>query len=90
MRVPRVVRTVDPAPTLLTWRLPAPPALDGTSLVPLVVDAPAKGWPIDNVSRSLVRSGAAVRLRSGPYLYVKAAALYDVAQDPGEGRHVGA
>jgi tetratricopeptide (TPR) repeat protein len=91
VRVPAIVRSVDLAPTLLDLvGLPAPPGLDGASLVPLMVGASREGpgpAPIENVSlRSKYGLAPLFALRSGPYLFVKAprSELYDVAQDPQE------
>ena len=91
VRVPQVVRSADVVPTLLDLvGLPAPPALDGTSLVPLMVGRAREGpgpAPIENVSlRPKYGLAPLFALRSGPYLYIKAprSELYDVAQDPQE------
>ena len=91
VRVPAIVRSVDLMPTLLDLvGLPAPPGLDGASLVPLMVGRSREGpgpAPIENVSlRSKYGLAPLFALRSGPYLFVKAprSELYDVAQDPQE------
>jgi arylsulfatase A-like enzyme/predicted negative regulator of RcsB-dependent stress response len=91
VRVPAIVRSVDLAPTLLDLvGLPAPPGLDGASLVPLMVGSRREGpgpAPIENVSlRPKYGLAPLFALRSGPYLFVKAprSELYDVAQDPQE------
>jgi choline-sulfatase len=91
VRVPAVVRTLDLAPTLLDLvGLPLPAALDGVSLVPLMVGRSREGpgpAAIENVSlRSKYGLAPLFALRSGPHLYVKAPRpeLYDSLQDPQE------
>jgi predicted Zn-dependent protease len=91
VRVAPVVRTVDLAPTLLDLvGLPALPASDGVSLVPLMVGSTKEGpgpAAMENLSlRSKYGLAPLFALRSGPHLYVKAPRpeLYDTAQDPRE------
>jgi tetratricopeptide (TPR) repeat protein len=91
LRVAPVVRTLDLFPTLLDLvGLPAPPLLDGASLVPLMVGRSRAGpgpAAIENVSlRGKYGLAPLFALRAGPYLYVKAPRpeLYDAAQDPQE------
>jgi arylsulfatase A-like enzyme len=91
VRVAPIVRTADLVPTLLDLLgLPAPPGMDGASLVPLMVGRTAEGpgpAAVENVSL-LRKYGVAplFALRSGPHLFVAAprSELFDVVQDPRE------
>jgi arylsulfatase A-like enzyme len=90
-RVGPVVRAMDVAPTLMDLAgVPAPPGLEGASLVPLMSGRVAEGpgpAPIENVSlQSRYGISPLFAVRSAAYLYVRAPRpeLYDSEQDPGE------
>jgi len=90
-RVGPIVRAMDVAPTLLDLAgLPAPPGVEGASLVPLMTGRVAEGpgpAPIENLSlESRYGISPLFGLRSAAYLYVRAPRpeLYDTVQDPGE------
>lgn len=91
LRIDPIVRTADLMPTLLDIAgLEISGAMDGTSVVPLIVGRSQEGpgpAAIETLSpREKYGMSPLFALRSGPYLYVRAPRpeLYDVRQDPEE------
>jgi arylsulfatase A-like enzyme/Flp pilus assembly protein TadD len=91
-RISTPVRTTDIAPTILEWLgLPAPPAIHGRSLRPLVDREPDAGVPGPGYGESveplaLFGSSMLRTLRTGDWKYIHKLEpeLYRVDRDPGE------